>query len=76
MQKELNNTKFLQPLDADTTKANIYHIRRRFMRWAAKFELPKIGSLKIPSRFCYGKKRRQGPLVVTNSRVTSSLLAN
>ncbi|KND88772.1 hypothetical protein TOPH_06522 [Tolypocladium ophioglossoides CBS 100239] len=32
MQKELNNTKFLQPLDADTTKANIYYIRRRFLR--------------------------------------------
>jgi hypothetical protein len=32
LQRQLNDTKFIQPLDADTTKSNIYYIKRRFAR--------------------------------------------
>lgn len=32
MRKQLNQTNFLPPLDADNTKANIYYIKKRFMR--------------------------------------------
>jgi len=32
LRKELNETDFLPPIDADTTKANIYYIRKRFER--------------------------------------------
>ncbi|KAJ6436177.1 ribosomal protein s17 [Purpureocillium lavendulum] len=33
LRKELNETEFLPPIDADTTKANIYYIRKRFARF-------------------------------------------
>jgi hypothetical protein len=33
MQRQLNKTKFLSPIDADTTQANIYYIKKRFMRY-------------------------------------------
>jgi hypothetical protein len=32
LQRQLNDTKFIQPLDADTTKSSIYYIKRRFAR--------------------------------------------
>jgi len=32
----LNNKQFLQLLDADNTKASIYSIRRKFVRYARK----------------------------------------
>jgi hypothetical protein len=32
LQRQLNSTEFIQPLDADTTKSNIYYIKRRFAR--------------------------------------------
>ncbi|EFZ00634.2 alcohol dehydrogenase [Metarhizium robertsii ARSEF 23] len=33
MQKQLNKTTFLAPIDADTTKANIYYIKKKFARF-------------------------------------------
>ncbi|PQK10238.1 hypothetical protein BB8028_0002g05620 [Beauveria bassiana] len=33
LQSELNSTQFIRPLDADTTKSNIYYIKRRFIRF-------------------------------------------
>lgn len=32
LQKKLNKKKFLTPLDADTTQASIFYIKKRFMR--------------------------------------------
>jgi hypothetical protein len=32
LQRQLNRTRFLAPTDADTTQANIYYIKKRFMR--------------------------------------------
>lgn len=32
MQVQLNETTFLAPIDADTTKANIYYIKKKLMR--------------------------------------------
>jgi len=32
----LNNKQFLQLLDADNTKASIYYIRQKFIRYACK----------------------------------------
>lgn len=34
MQRQLNETTFLAPIDADTTKANIYYIKKKFMRYS------------------------------------------
>lgn len=34
---ELNRTTFLQPLDADNSKASIYYIRRKLTRYSALF---------------------------------------
>ncbi|KAG8415724.1 hypothetical protein J3459_011848 [Metarhizium acridum] len=31
MQREMNETTFLDPIDADTTKANIYYIKKKFI---------------------------------------------
>jgi hypothetical protein len=36
MEIELNNEQFLQPLDADNTKASIYYIRQKFIRYALR----------------------------------------
>jgi hypothetical protein len=36
MEVNLNNKQFLQPLDADNTKASIYYIRQKFIRYARK----------------------------------------
>jgi hypothetical protein len=36
MEVNLNNKQFLQPLDADNTKACIYYIRQKFIRYARK----------------------------------------
>ena len=33
MEVVLNNKQFLQPVDADTTKASIYYIRQKFIRY-------------------------------------------
>ncbi|KAF2191764.1 hypothetical protein K469DRAFT_804577 [Zopfia rhizophila CBS 207.26] len=33
MRKKLSRTKFIPPLDADTTQANIYYIKKRFIRF-------------------------------------------
>jgi hypothetical protein len=32
MQRQLNEETFLAPIDADTTTANLYYIRKKFMR--------------------------------------------
>lgn len=34
MRADLNNTHFLQPMDADNTKASIHYIRQKFSRYA------------------------------------------
>lgn len=34
MEVDLNNEQFLQPVDADDTKASIYYIRQKFTRYA------------------------------------------
>lgn len=34
MQRQLNKTKFLAPIHADITQANIYYIKKRFARYA------------------------------------------
>jgi hypothetical protein len=34
MEVVLNNKQFLQPLDANNTKASIYYIRKKFMKYA------------------------------------------
>ena len=36
MRVDLNNTQFLQPLDSDNTKASIYYIRQKFIRYTHK----------------------------------------
>jgi hypothetical protein len=36
MEVDLENKQFLQLLDADNTKANIYYIRQKFIRYARK----------------------------------------
>jgi hypothetical protein len=36
MEVNLNNKPFLQLLDADNTKASIYYIRQKFIRYARK----------------------------------------
>ncbi|KAM3533678.1 hypothetical protein MY4038_002993 [Beauveria bassiana] len=33
LQRQLNSTQFIQPLDAATTKSNIYYIKKRFIRF-------------------------------------------
>jgi hypothetical protein len=33
MEVDLNKKQFLQPLDSDNTKANIYYIRQKFIRY-------------------------------------------
>ncbi|EJP62038.1 FluG domain-containing protein [Beauveria bassiana ARSEF 2860] len=33
LQRQLNSTHFIQPLDAATTKSNIYYIKKRFIRF-------------------------------------------
>jgi hypothetical protein len=35
----LNNKQFLQPLDADNTKASIYYIRQKFMKYACYLDI-------------------------------------
>jgi hypothetical protein len=34
MEVDLNKKQFLQPLDSDNTKANVYYIRQKFIRYA------------------------------------------
>ncbi len=34
MEVDLNEKQFLQPLDSENTKANIYYIRQKFIRYA------------------------------------------
>ena len=34
MEADLNNEQFLQPVDAEDTRASIYYIRRKFTRYA------------------------------------------
>jgi len=36
MKVDLNNTQFLQSLNADNIKANIYYIRQKFIRYTHK----------------------------------------
>ena len=36
---DLNNKQFLQPLDADNTKASIYYIRQKFIRYTRNLDL-------------------------------------
>lgn len=36
LQQRLNSTQVIQPLDAATTKSNIYYITKRFMRYVAR----------------------------------------
>lgn len=54
----LNNSKFIQPIDADTTKANIYYIKKRFSRYVYIFSQPRLFMLTY-TRFC--AKMRLGP---------------
>jgi hypothetical protein len=42
MEVVLNNKQFLQPLDADNTKASIYYIRQKFMRYACNSDLIRL----------------------------------
>ena len=35
----LNNKQLLQPLDADNTKASIYYIRQKFMKYACNLDI-------------------------------------
>jgi len=39
MEKEYDRKSFLQPLDADNTKANIYFTRRKFIRYVWQTEI-------------------------------------
>jgi hypothetical protein len=39
MEVVLNNKQFLQPLDADNTKASIYYIRQKFMKYACNLDI-------------------------------------
>jgi hypothetical protein len=39
MEVVLNNKQFLQPLDADNTKASIYYIRQKFMKYACNSDI-------------------------------------
>ena len=39
MEVDLDNKQFLQPLDADNTKASIYYIRQKFIRYACNLDL-------------------------------------
>jgi hypothetical protein len=36
MEVNLNNKQFLQPVDADNTKASMYYIRQKFIWYARK----------------------------------------
>jgi len=38
----LNNKQFLQPLDADNTKASIYYIRQKLMKYACNSDLIRL----------------------------------
>ena len=38
----LNNKQFLQPLDADNTKASIYYIRQKFMKYTYNSDLIRL----------------------------------
>jgi hypothetical protein len=42
MEVALNNKQFLQPLDADNTKASIYYIRQKFMKYAYNSDLIRL----------------------------------
>ena len=35
----LNNKQFLQPLDANNTKASIYYIRQKFIRYTRNLDI-------------------------------------
>jgi hypothetical protein len=39
MEVDLNNKQFLQLLDADNTKASIYYIQQKFIRYACNLDL-------------------------------------
>jgi hypothetical protein len=39
MEVVLNNNQFLQPLDADNTKASIYYIRQKFIKYAYHLDI-------------------------------------
>jgi hypothetical protein len=39
MEVVLNNKQFLQPLDADNTKASIYYIRQKFIKYACNLDI-------------------------------------
>jgi hypothetical protein len=36
LEVDLNNKQFLQPVDSENTKASIYYIRQKFIRYARK----------------------------------------
>jgi hypothetical protein len=42
MEVVLNNKQFLQPLDANNTKASIHYIRQKFMRYACNLDLIRL----------------------------------
>jgi len=39
MEDVLNDKQFLQPLDADNTKASIYYIRQKFMKYVCYLDI-------------------------------------
>lgn len=55
MQRQLNKTKFLTPIDADTTQANIYYIKKRFMRYPLLCGFVQLHLLTV-RRFCHEKE--------------------
>ena len=53
MEVDLNKKQFLQPLDSDNTKANIYYIRQKFMRYARTTWILVIDQVRlIRGRYC------------------------
>jgi hypothetical protein len=36
LEVDLNNKQFLQPMDSENTKASVYYIRQKFIRYAQK----------------------------------------
>ena len=53
MRVDLNSTHFLQPIDADNTKASIYYIRQKFSRSARRLESLRSEQVRLTrDRYC------------------------
>ncbi len=44
---KLDNKQFLQPLDADNTKASIYYIRQKFIRYALRLGFEELDQVEL-----------------------------